>query len=203
MSKDITLEQIRPERFSFWIKGTSPLIQHAWSSKGIRSLRMTPAERRKVAKSKRIPEDDAEGATYRTEKGQYGIPAMGFKKALISAAHKDFGLEKTLLKKAVFVVCDDTNDVLPMECDEPVVREDIVRVGVNQTDLRYRPMFRNWRVEIIVEIDTALIQIEHVIKLAERAGFSVGICEWRPEKGGDFGRFTIDTSQPVRGANDG
>jgi hypothetical protein len=28
--------------------------------------------------------------------------------------------------------------------------------------------------------------------MIERAGFGVGIGEWRPEKDGDYGRFRVD-----------
>jgi len=33
--------------------------------------------------------------------------------------------------------------------------------------------------------------------LIDRAGLSVGIGEWRPEKGGEYGRFKIDDTVPV------
>jgi hypothetical protein len=42
-----------------------------------------------------------------------------------------------------------------------------------------------------------LLQRDDVLALVDRAGFGVGICEWRPEKGGEFGRFEIDQNVPV------
>ena len=86
-------------------------------------------------------------------------------------------------------------------CDDPVIREDIVRVGNGKTDLRYRPEFASWRINVIVEIDSDLLNEQDIVNLVNRAGFSVGIGEWRPEKGGEFGRFEIDTSEPIRYIN--
>jgi len=193
----IQLKEIVPISYSFWIKGTSPMIQHAWSEKGLRQMRMTAQERKKEPKTGRDPEGEANAATYRTDAGEYGVSILAFKGSLISAAHKDFGLEKTLLRKALFVPCRDSKNIVPMDCSDPVIREDIVKVGMNSTDLRYRPEFDTWSVKITVQLDTELITIEDVIKLTNRAGFSIGIGEWRPEKGGEYGRFQVDITKPI------
>lgn len=194
----VQIKEIRPVRMSFYIRGTSPLIQHAWSEKGLAMMRMTAQERKKQPKTARDPEKEAREAMYQTADGQPGIPLLAFKASLIGAAHKDLGLEKTLVKKAFFVPSNDPNNITPIEADEPVVREDIVRVGANQTDLRYRPQFNNWRANIVAEIDSELLSAQDVANLVNRAGFSVGIGEWRPEKGGEFGRFELDTSVPMQ-----
>jgi len=67
-----------------------------------------------------------------------------------------------------------------------------VRVGANQTDLRYRPMFSDWSVRVVVVIDREIMNEQDLVNLVNRAGFSVGVGEWPPEKGGEFGRFAID-----------
>jgi len=140
----------------------------------------------------RDPEAEFEAASYRTEDGGYGIPVSAVKKALISAAHKDLGIEKTLVRKALFIICDDANGVIPIDTDEPVMREDCVRVGAGSTDLRYRPEFRQWSADIEVEFDSELLTPEAIVNLVERAGFGVGVGESRPEKGGEWGRFEVD-----------
>jgi len=193
----IKLTPIKRKKVTLWIKGTSPLIQHAWGEKSLNMLRKTSAERRKEPKVGRDPEGEADAATYYTQNGQYAIPAMAFKSAVIGAAHKDIGLEKTLVRKSLFVVCDDPDTLLAMECETPRGREDIVRVGQGQTDLRYRPEFRNWRVKVIMEINAETLNEQDLVNLINRAGFGVGIGEWRPEKGGDYGRFEVDENEPV------
>ena len=193
----ITLKPIKQSTLSFWIVGMSPLIQHAWSQKGLDMMRMTAAERKKRQKTARNPEEEAEASCYRTDSGEYGIPLTAFKSALISAAHKDFGLEMTLLRKSFFIPSTDSNSITAIETDGYLIREDIVKIGMSQTDLRYRPQFNEWKANIVAQIDAELLRPEDVVNLVNRAGFSVGIGEWRPEKGGEFGRFEFDTTQPI------
>jgi hypothetical protein len=199
MKMALELKPILPKVISFWITGNSPMIQHAWSDKGLRMMRMTAAERKKQPKVARDPESEAMDAMYKTEDGEPGLPMLAFKSALIAAAHKDLGIEKTLVRKALFLPAwaYGAGLIAPMQCSDPIIREDIVRVGAGQTDLRYRPEFSRWRVNVIVEIDSDLLNEQDVINLINRAGFSVGIGEWRPEKGGEFGRFEFDTSMPI------
>lgn len=193
----IEIKPISPVTLNLAIKGVSPLIMHAWSDKALKMLRMTAAERRKQPKVARDPETEAMNATYRTESGAFGIPILAFKASLISAAHKDFGIEKTLVRKSIFVDSDDPGGITPIESDEPIIREDIVRVGAGQTDIRYRCQFNNWSAAISVVLDEELLPVKHLANLVNRAGFSVGIMEWRPEKGGEFGRYEIDATQPL------
>lgn len=199
----LQLKPIVPKTISFWIRGTSPLIQHAWSEKGLRQMRMTAAERKKQPKVARNPETEADAAMHKMEDGSPGFPMLAFKAALISAAHKDLGIEKTLVKKSLFLPAAyyEKGLIGRLDASEPVIREDIVRIGQNQTDLRYRPEFDQWRVNVIVQIDSDLLNEQDVINLINRAGFSVGIGEWRPEKGGEYGRFEFDTSEVMREVN--
>ncbi len=194
----IKLKPISKRRMTFGIRGTSPLIMHQWSEKAKREMRDKQQEGKKTkTREKRVPAEEARAATYVTKDGDIGIPGMAFKSALVSAAHKDIGIEKTLVRKALFLVTDDPNKVLPISGSEPTVREDMVRVGMGSADLRYRPEFVEWTCKIELEVDSELLQRDDVLALVDRAGFGVGICEWRPEKGGEFGRFEIDPDVPV------
>ena len=101
-------------------------------------------------------------------------------------------MEKVLVRKALFLVCNDANGCLPLTFKgKPVMREDHVRVGMGGADLRYRNEFFPWAVTFTVEYDAGLLQVEDIVNLVNRAGFGVGIGESRPEKGGEWGRFRI------------
>ena len=69
-----------------------------------------------------------------------------------------------------------------------------MRVGSGSADLRYRPEFRNWSIVFTAQLNIDDIPMDSLLNLVNRAGFGVGLQEMRPEKGGDFGRFTIDQS---------
>lgn len=81
-------------------------------------------------------------------------------------------------------------------CGLPRLRRDITRVGKfgsKQPDLRYRPEFTEWSVQLVIEYEPALVSQAGLHQLIRRAGRSVGLYEWRPEKSpaGIFGRFDL------------
>ena len=97
---------LNQQEITFRIKGTSPLIMHAWSAKAREQLAMTAQERKKIPKTARNPEQSAHDATYWIERDGgliVGFPLLAFKSALISACHRDMGLERTLFRKSFFM----------------------------------------------------------------------------------------------------
>ena len=187
----VTLKPIETEKVAIKIEGISPLIQHQWSEKALRQMREKQGGRKTRDREARDPVAEMEAATYRTADGRYGLPLLAIKAAIIAAAHKDIGIEKTLVRKSLFIADNDGSGVVPMDCDEPILREDCVRVGAGSADLRYRPQFNRWSATIVFEIDATNLKVDDLVNLINRAGFGVGICEWRPEKGGEFGRFCV------------
>jgi hypothetical protein len=174
------------------ITGLSPVITHAWSEKALRMMREKKQGKKTKDREPCNPEEEVESASYRTADGRYGIPLTAVKAALITAAHKDLGVEKTLVKKAIFILDQDASGVVPLVYKKREGREDPVRVGMGSADLRYRPYYYDWSAEIVFEVNHELLTIGDLVNLIDSAGFGVGICEWRPEKGGEFGRFKVD-----------
>lgn len=180
--------------FRFRINSISPLVMHKWSEKAKRMMEEKHAGRKTRARDKRDVDKECDDAAHMTTEGEYGFPAGAFKKCLINAAHKDIGIEKTLVKKAIFIRCSDTENVVALiEYDGPYCRQDVVRVGNGGTDLRYRPEFRDWGAEIECDVDQDLLTPEDLVNLINRAGFGIGLLEMRPERAGDYGRFEFDT----------
>ena len=64
-----------------------------------------------------------------------------------------------------------------------------VGIGRSKTD-RCRPMFEEWSCEATYHYDPTVIEEEQILMILELAGNQVGLLDWRPEKGGIFGRFT-------------
>jgi hypothetical protein len=192
----VTLKPMNKQQLSFGIVGTTSLIQHAWSEKAIRQMAEKQAGKKTKNRQARNPKKEYKDAMHLTKQGKHAIPGMAFKNAMIFAAHKDIGIEKTLLRKAMYLICDDEG-LLPITATKPALREDMVRVGMGSADIRYRPEFKKWKVKITMIIDADLLQVEDVLNLVDRAGFGSGIGEMRPQKGGDYGRFKLDSSVKV------
>jgi hypothetical protein len=136
-----------------------------------------------------------ESAMYRTDDGKYAIPITALKSSWVGAAHKDIGIEKTLVKKGLFIRPYDGSGCLPMDCRTPECWEAYVRVGMGSTDLRYRPRYTEWKLRFLVDYDADLLQPSDIVNLINRAGFGVGIGEWRPERGGEYGRYEVLTGE--------
>ena len=196
MAETIQLRPIKTATLEVRIVGTSPLITHRFDEKAKRMMREKHAGKKTKNREVRCPEKEAEAAAYKLTDGSDGIPATGIKNAMASAAHKDLGIPKTVLRRGLFIKADDTppgeHPLVRIESDEPEMREDVVRVGMGSTDLRYRPEYRNWSISLVIEYDEDWLTPDTILSLLERAGFGVGLCEWRPERDGDFGRFCVD-----------
>lgn len=196
----INLKQIDQQTLTLTIKSLSPMIQHKWSEKAKEMMRQKHAGKKTKTREVRVPEQESIDATYFTDEGTYGFPAGALKAALITAAHKDIGIEKTLVRKSLFVQCYDSGNVIEMITDEPIMREDMVRVGAGSADLRYRPHFKQWSAIVSIDYDAEMLTKDDIINLVNRAGFGVGLCEMRPEKGKEFGRFEVDMAHVVANA---
>jgi hypothetical protein len=191
-----TLKPIQKHVISFTIIGTSPLIQHRFAAKVMKQIRDKKLGKKTKERSVLDSEQEFRDAMHMTVNDEYGIPMCAFKASLINAAHKDIGIEKTLVKKSLFYH-GGSDVVVPMKCDDPIMREDYVKVGMSGTDLRYRPEWKEWSVDIEMEFNADNLQPEDILTLVDLAGFGVGLHEMRPEKGGDNGRFKVDRTQPV------
>ena len=195
------LMEMKSDEVTLRIIGTTPIIQHKWDVKNRDLIRRKKMGEKVKAREKCNPEQEFVSATYVGKNtGKFGVPCDAIRQCMINAAHKDVGIEKTLVRKSVFILPEDEDVtelrdlVLFDQVDEPIMREDIVRVGSGSADLRYRPEFRNWSIKFTAELNTDDIPVESLINLINRTGFGVGIQEMRPEKGGTYGRFKIDTS---------
>lgn len=194
----IRVPPIQRKRVTLTIRSLSPMIQHAWTEKSKAAMREKHAGKKTKNRSVRDPEAECDAAAYRTSDGQFGVPLMAIKKSIITAAHKDIGIERTLVRKALFLPFVDPSGNVPIRCEEPELDESTVRVGAGSTDLRYRPRFDSWEADVTFEIDAGLLTVVDLLTLVDRAGFGVGIGEWRPEKDGDYGRFCVDKDAGVK-----
>jgi len=196
--KVIEIPNLTNKRVSMTVVSKTPLIVHAWSEKALRQMRDKQQGAAKLKKAPKDPKEDFEGAKYKDEKGRDCVRAAFFKNAIVSACRYAEDLKMTVIRGALFV----EGDMLPIKFKKCQMREDTVRVGMGTADLRYRPEYSDWSVDLIVEYNSTVLTPAQIVNLVRLAGFSVGICEWRPEKNGDFGRFEVDLNsvKEARGA---
>lgn len=57
--------------------------------------------------------------------------------------------------------------------------------------MRHRPRLNNWGAEFTIEIDDDTLDPVTVHQLMTEGGTKIGLGDYRPEKGGPFGRFHV------------
>lgn len=188
----ITLGRIERPTIKVGIRGTAPLIVHRWSDKA-RKMMLDKQMGKKPQKEVKDPHADYEASMYRFADGGHGFPTLAFKAATVGAGRHFNGVTMTALRQALHFKGEPTESgelLTRLIVDEPVMREDMVRVGMGTADIRYRAMYPEWEAELVVSYFPNLIDVESVLALVDAGGMG-GVGEWRPEKDGAFGTYEV------------
>lgn len=180
------IEQANTMSVALEITGNAPIIQNCFSQKAIEEM-LRKHMGLSVQREKKIPSECVDRATIKNTDGVVCVPPTAIKKAMLSAAAQIKGLKKTGIRTQVFI----EGNSIPITFSRMVPRMDMVRTsGIGRTpDVRFRPMFEDWKARLIIQFSETL-PVQTVVDLLNRAG-NVGIGEWRPEKDGTFGTFSV------------
>ena len=190
------------EKITLKIIGNSPILMH--SDRMANPL--DPIKKRLApytAKRKKTDDDHEAIARIEWEAGMYFkedigpfLPGRMIKAALIQSAKKTKDGPK--IKSGVVV----TTEEAPLEYNGPRDLEkmwksakfvDMRSVVVQRARLmRCRPRFLDWSATVDITFDGAVIDRADLVRIADTAGELVGIGDYRPENGGDFGRFSVE-----------
>ena len=203
----IELPPLRLEQLKLKLVGDSPLVTHAWSAKARRLIRDKQQKRAKQAKEAKNPIADFLDALYwltprpdPLDTGDqdavlevlraavFGFPAIGLKAAAVDACSSVDGITKVEARSAFHI----DGEMVTIESDtppEPI--ESMVKIAMGTTDLRYRPMFRDWAITFALTYNANVLSPEQIVNLFNVAGFGVGIGEHRPQRDGSWGRFHV------------
>jgi len=195
----IQIRRIGTELIEVPIIGTAPIVVHRFSEKAKRIMLEAMQGKKKVREFK-DPEAEFNAAFYRFNDGRLGFPSLGFKDATVSGARYYAGITMVLLRQLLFIQAEHGVDgvgLVQIDGDPAIMREDVVRVGQSGTDLRYRPQINNWTATLRVRYVTSQLSRESVLSLIDAGGMGVGVGEWRPERKGEMGTYTIDENRQV------
>jgi hypothetical protein len=205
----IKIAALRRTSKKIMLIGDTPLIVHAWSQKA--KLEMLAKHMGKpLARSNKDPYEDFIQSMYRFDDGNYGFPVVAVKEAMAGVTADLPGVARAQVYRNIIVtgrrgfqigVFADIKS--PTELAEvfspnpPAPREDMVRLsGIShEPDIRYRAEFWPWAIEFTLAYDDSIFDVEGTLNLLGRAGFTVGLGEWRQEKGGSNGLFHVAGEQ--------
>lgn len=193
----IQINPINIQSMSVTIVGQTPLIFNKFSEKAKQMIKdkVTKETKANIKKEPKNPQQLYEDSFYYTKDGEVAFPALNIKQAIVSAARNVDGLPMTLLRGGVFVY-GDQDGMIKVDYEKKEMREDMVRVGTfkDAADIRFRGQVTGWSMTFMIKFNADLFTAGQVINLLNIAGFSGGIGEWRPEKNGDFGTFSVKLS---------
>ena len=203
----VEIPALEIKTFELRIVGDSPLISHAWDEKAKRIMLEKMQKKANKAKEIRRPSVDFANSLYWLTakpdfdgmsdeeaqailadiipKSKFGFPVIGFKAAAID---QQSVLEKKTTARGAFHI---VGEFAVIE-GTPTIREDMARVAKGGTDLRYRAEFKTWATTLTIRYNAGAMSMEQIVNLFNVGGFSNGIGDWRPAKGGSYGTFHIE-----------
>lgn len=201
-SISISLPRMDLRQISIPVVGTAPLVVHAWSEKAVTMMRDRQQKKGPAPKTAKDPEADFQASKYISQEGWEGVPAAGFKAAMVNVCRLfgKSGLPMTVAKRTLFVAPEgySTRGVgLTRIYGDCSMREDMVRLQTGVADIRYRAAYApGWKANVLLRFNAALVSLDTLITLLEYAGMHDGICEWRPGSPesvtGSWGTFQVD-----------
>ncbi len=205
----IVLKQMEIKEAVIRIVGDSPLIMHKWSHKAQQEmLDKQMGVKKAEKKAAKDPVEDFVESVYwiggkpdkydedtvsaALEKGRYGFPATAFKQAMSSTAYRAGWEQNQMgLRGALFIV-PDAGDLVEIKGCAPVMRKDMVRIGMGTADIRFRGEFTNWHADLHIRYDASMYSLDYLVNILNAAGFKCGVGEWRVEKDGQNGMFHVE-----------
>jgi len=181
------------------LTGESAMLLH--SDRGANPLsKETIAHKALTGKRKKTDEDHMAIAKSEYMMGFYGhdaivVPTVNIKSAIVEGAklHK-LG---SAFNRCVMIL----DEVAPVTHSGPATKAKMwesptcvdcrsVKVGTARL-MRYRPRLNDWSLTVIIHFDETMIERAQILAAAENAGKYIGIGDYRPAKGGMFGRFSV------------
>jgi hypothetical protein len=194
-TKQIDIQQIRMGGVSVWIVGTTPLIMHRFATKAWHELLLPSQTKNRAERAETLKHDplaEFRGCLYQNrsenEPTLVHFPSGAFSKAIAAAALDIPGASKSQMLRLVSISSEQVNVF-----GTPVLGMDMVRSSdMNKTpDVRTRPYFPEWACKLDIDYVSTLINQTQIFNLVGAAGLIVGLGDYRPQRGGVFGKFRI------------
>ena len=184
----IKVPQLQIETMKVKIIGDSPLICHRWSEKAKKQILGKQLGEASPGREIKNPEQDYLDSLYPYPGGGYGFPTIAFKNAMVTACTS---LGKSVTKVQARQAFHVMGELVKID-GKPERREDMVRVGMGSADIRFRGEFKKWSCTLQIRFNARVLTRDQLVNMLNTAGFAVGVGEWRSEKDGSYGLFTVE-----------
>lgn len=182
-------------RMDITVVGLTPYMRSPWTEREKKSLvktegsgqseKLTPEEEYQEKLDAMLLEDGDDPV--------YGMPAVAFSEGMAAAGYRMGDWSSMVeLKAAISIISEGE---LPIESPGPEMDTRPGNLaGRGSVKLAVRPKFFPWSVEVPIEWDKGVLNEKQVIRLLQDMGRGVGTGAYRPENGGTFGTFEVDSA---------
>ena len=181
------------------IEGTVPMLMNRFTDEAAQAA--TSGTRKSAVGQQLSPEDDAESRLYTDEHGNIIMPQPNLLMC-ITAAGKFFKNGKSKIstqKSSLIPACLAFKDVAYRvkgkggkgKASWSVDTRPVRIPSTGGRILRHRPIFHAWSISFDVDLDTDIISEGLLREIVDAAGKRIGLCDFRPDCRGPFGRFVV------------
>lgn len=198
-STELHIISVEQETLDFWIVGTSPFIYHEFSPKARHELLLPKGKKNNAEKASSLKHDplveyrasmlmahDNDGGPTRLQ-----VRSTMFKAAFTAAALDLPSVNKSMIGRLLYV----TGVFVNMYGVPQLLMSMVRSADMNKTpDVRTRAILPEWCCKVSVRYAVPFLNAKSVANLAATAGMTIGVGDWRPQKGkGDYGQFRVAT----------
>jgi len=194
-AQTVEIQPIKMRSVIVFLVGTSPLIMHRFAFKAWQEL-LYPAPKKNAAERasslKHQPLEEFRGCLYRnrdsSQPALFHIPNGMPHQCLTAAALDTPGATRAAMERWTSVVDLNINLFGVPQLFMAMVRNS----DMNRTpDVRTRPIFPKWACQIKIDYKVDPLTDTSIMNLLGTAGVIVGMGDWRPQKGGPYGKFRL------------
>jgi len=200
----VTISPPNFESIALTLVGTAPYMQARFSAKAMQAMMAKQAAgstaRKGTKREARDFDEDFRQAKHISTDGWVGVPAAAIRNACIDDCRM-VGHKMTHARMSIFCEADgldviDGAPLVKLDAPEPERVDMATRNATGVADIRVRPMWRQWRLPVVLRYDADQFTRSDVVNLIARAGEQVGIGEGRPfsksSNGLGYGTFRVE-----------
>lgn len=179
------------------IEGTTPLICNKFTDAAAESA-SNGSRGSSAGQDRGTPLEIAESKLYIGHNGAPMIPQPNLLRCLVEGGRftKIGKSQVTTAKSSILYACVDVQGAeVPIIHKQPW-KVDTRAVRIPSTGgriLAHRPMFDDWALEFVVDLDTSILGEKLLRQIIDDAGKRIGMGDFRPQCKGPYGRFVVNS----------
>lgn len=184
------------------IDGITPLILNRFTDAAAESA-SNGSRGSSAGQDRGTPLEIAQSKLYIGNGGNPMIPQPNLLRCLVEGGRftKIGKSQVTTAKSSILYACVDVQGAeVPIIHKQPW-KVDTRAVRIPSTGgriLAHRPMFDDWALEFIVDLDTSILGEKLLRQIIDDAGKRIGMGDFRPQCKGPYGRFVVNNWEVVK-----